>query len=235
MVREIRMQHPGRNALGTELIAWLEEELRRAAGEPILLTGVEGAFSAGLNLKEVLEADRDAIERLLRRLDALYARLHLYPAPTVALVNGHAIAGGCLLAMMCDWRVAVADERARIGINELALGACIPPVALHVLRRRLPAQVVERVVLGGALYSPAEAFALGLVDEVSEDAPTSALRRLQHLSSHPRASYAVTKRALRAGLTVVSAEDEHRFREQEVPIWASAEMKQRLRGILNRL
>ena len=232
---EIRMRHPGRNALGSDLIGWLEDELRRAGDEPLLLTGSDGAFSAGLDLKEVLDLDREGMERLLRRLDRLYARLYLHPAPTVALVNGHAIAGGCLLMMMCDWRIAAAEERARIGINELALGACIPPVALHVLRRRVPPHALERVVLGAGLHAPLEALALGLVDDVARDAPTEAIRRLQALSAHPRATYALTKRALRTGLTVVSAEDEHRFREQEVPIWASAEMKQRLRGVLARL
>jgi len=233
-MHEIRMQHPGKNALGTDLIGWLDEELRRAGDEPILLTGTGDAFSAGLNLKEVLGLDRQGMETMLRRLDATIARLFLHPAPTVALVNGHAIAGGCILMLACDWRIAADEPRMRIGISEVALGACLPPIALNVVKRRLPPQAVERVVLGAQLHDPATALALGLVDEVSADAPTAALKRLQALAAHPPTTYAVTKRALRSGMTAVSTEDEHRFREQEVPIWTSKEMKERVAAVLNR-
>ncbi|MBL8862513.1 MAG: enoyl-CoA hydratase/isomerase family protein [Planctomycetes bacterium] len=233
-MHEIRMQHPGKNALGTDLVGWLDEELRRAGDEPILLTGTDDAFSAGLNLKEVHAADRAAMEALLRRLDGLFARLFLHPAPTVACVNGHAIAGGCILMLCCDWRIATDDPRVRIGVNELALGACIPPVALSIVKRRVPPHVLDQVVLGAGLHAPATALALGLVDEVSPDAPSAALKRIQALSAHPRATYAVTKRALRSGMIVVSAEDEQRFRENEVPIWASKEMKERVAAVLRR-
>jgi enoyl-CoA hydratase len=233
-MHEIRMQHPGKNALGTDLIGWLDEELRRAGEEPILLTGTENAFSAGLNLKEVLGHDRDGMETMLRRLDALFARIFLHPAPVVAFVNGHAIAGGCILMLACDWRIAVDDPKARIGINEVAIGACIPPAALNVVRTRLPRNTIDRVILGAELFAPRDALALGLVDEVSADGATVALRRLQALAAHPRATFAVTKHALRSRRMVISAEDEHRFRERELPIWTSTEMKERIAAVLNR-
>jgi len=234
------MQHPGKNALGSELIDWLDEELRRAGDQPILLTGTGDSFSAGLNLREVSGHDLAGMEGMLRRLDRMYTRLFLHPAPTVAFVNGHAIAGGCILMLMCDWRVAASDaegdlsrSRARIGINEAALGACMPPVTLNIVKRRLSPHVLERIVLGAQLHSPADALALGLLDEVSTD-PLAARKRLEMLAAHPREPYAMTKRALRAGMTVVSAEDEKRFRDHELPLWVSPEMKQRLSAVLNR-
>jgi enoyl-CoA hydratase len=233
-MHEIRMQHPGKNALGTGLIGWLEEELRRAGDEPLLLTGTGDAFSAGLDLKEVHAADHAAMETMLRRLDALFARLFQHPAPTVACVNGHAIAGGCILMMCCDWRIATDDPKARIGINEVALGACVPPMAAGIVKHRLPPQARERIVLGAGLHAPEAALALGLVDEVVNDPATAALKRLQALAAYPPATYAVTKRSLRSGLTVISAEDEHRFREQEVPIWTSREVKERVAAVLRR-
>src|SRR5687768_2422725 len=94
---EIEMQHPGKNALGSELIAWLERELDRAGNEPLLLTGTADAFCAGLNLREVAASDASALERMLSNLGRVCRRLYEHPAPTVALVNGHAIAGGCVL------------------------------------------------------------------------------------------------------------------------------------------
>ena len=143
-MHQIRMAQPGKNALSTGLMAFLEAELHKADGEPILLTGEGDAFSAGVDLREIAAADAAAIERFLRRLDALVARINLYPAPVVALVNGHAIAGGCILALACDWRVAPAGTKAKIGLNELALGACIPPACLRVVRQRLGERGAER-------------------------------------------------------------------------------------------
>lgn len=233
-MHEIRMQHPGKNALGTDLIAWLDDQMRRAGDEPILLTGTADAFSAGLNLKEVLANDRDGMQRMLRALDALFRRIFLHPAPTVALVNGHAIAGGCILMLACDWRIVVDDPKVRIGVNEVAIGACFPPVALNILRARMPMHTVGRVMLGADLYSPNDALTMGLVDEVSTDAPVAALKRIQALAAHPRTTYAVTKQALRTAIVNVTPEDERRFREQEVPIWSSTEMKERIEAVLNR-
>ncbi len=233
-MHEIRMQHPGKNALGNELLGWLESEIDRAGDAPILLTGAADAFSAGLNLKEVAELDARGMEALLRRIDACFRRLYLHPAPTVAYVNGHAIAGGCILAVMCDWRVAVDSPKARIGINEVAIGACIPPLALRVLRHRLSPAALERVVLGAQLFAPADAAAAGLVDEVHAEAEPLARQRLTTLAAHPRGAYAVMKRALRAPVVRADAADERRFVEEEIPLWTSPEMKARVLAVLNR-
>src|SRR5690606_9804653 len=104
-MRELTIQGPGKNALGRELMGSLLAQLREADGEPLLLTGAGDAFSAGLNLKELLELDEAGMDGFRRLLGELSAALFDYPGPTVALVNGHAIAGGCVLALCCDWRV----------------------------------------------------------------------------------------------------------------------------------
>src|SRR4051812_20766858 len=99
---EITMSGPGKNALGTTMMIFLQEKLREAGGAPVLLTGAGDAFSAGLNLKEVASLDAAGMETFLRRLEALIEALYVYPGPVVALVNGHAIAGGCVLTLCCD-------------------------------------------------------------------------------------------------------------------------------------
>jgi enoyl-CoA hydratase/carnithine racemase len=230
----IRMQHPAKNALGSDLMGWLETEMERAGAEPILLTGSGDSFSAGLDLKEVASLDGAGMERFLRRLDAIAVRLFLHPAPVVACVNGHAIAGGCVLATCCDWRIAQRHPKTRIGTNEVAIGACFPPAILKIMVHRLPARVRERVLLGAGLVDVEGALALGLVDEASDDAEAAATKRLEALSAHPRSTYALTKSALRSAVVARSAEDERRFREQEVPIWSSGEMKARVAAVLGK-
>lgn len=234
-MHEIRMAQPGKNALSTNLMAFLEAELHKSDGEPILLTGDGDAFSAGVDLREIANADAAAIERFLRRLDALVARLWLHPAPVVALVNGHAIAGGCILALACDWRIAPAGIKARIGLNELALGACIPPACLRVVRHRLGERGAERAIFGASLLAVDEAARAGFVDEVVEgDATHAALAKLQALAALPRAAYGTMKHGLRAESLRTSAWDEERLLGREVPIWASSDMKRRIEVLLGK-
>lgn len=233
-MHEIRMQHPAKNALGSDLMGWLETELGRAGSQPILLTGSADAFSAGLNLKEVASLDGQGMERFLARLDAISVRLFHHPAPTVACINGHAIAGGCVLAMCCDWRIARRDPKTRIGVNEVSIGACFPPAILKILVHRLPPQARERVLLGAGLFDVDGALAVGLVDEVADDAEAAAAKRITALAAHPRPTYALTKAALRAGVTNLTPTDERRFREQEVPLWTSHEMKERVAAVLGK-
>jgi len=92
-VVEIKLDGPAKNALGTEMILYVTEALQAAGGKPVLLTGTADAFSAGLDLKEVASLDASGMATFLRRLEEMAAALYCYPGPTVALVNGHAIAG----------------------------------------------------------------------------------------------------------------------------------------------
>jgi enoyl-CoA hydratase/carnithine racemase len=215
-------------------MTWLEDELRRAGAQPILLTGSGDAFCAGLDLVEVAALDRAGLERFLRQIDRLAARLFDHPAPVVAAVNGHAIAGGAVLVQCCDWRIAAADPRVRIGVNEVALGACYPPSILKILRHRIAAQFRERVLLGAHLYAPAQAQVVGLVDELADDVEVAAGKRLEELAAHPRPAYAHTKSILRRGVSAVGAEEDRRFVEEELPQWLSAEVRERMRAVLRR-
>jgi enoyl-CoA hydratase/carnithine racemase len=231
---EIRMQHPAKNALGNDLMGWLEFELERAGKEPILLAGTNESFSAGLNLKEVASFDERGMEAFLRRLDALAARLYQHPAPTVACVTGHAIAGGCVLMLCCDWRVARRDPKLKIGVNEVAIGACFPPAIFGIVQKRLAPHVRERLMLGAGLCNVDEALQLGLIDEIADDVEDQARMRIEMLASYPRAPYALTKQVLRQGVTDVSPAALERFKKKEVPLWTSAEMKERVSLVLGK-
>lgn len=225
---DIRMSHPRKNALGTALMDWLECRLEAAHGEPLLLTGSGDAFSAGLDLEELAALEAGSMAPFLRRIDRLAVRFFEYPAPTVASINGHAIAGGCVLAQCCDYRVARDDEGIKIGLNEVALGACFPPAVRRLVAWRLPNVHRERVLLGAGLFAPRTALELGLVDELAHDPEERARAVLAALARHPRESYGITKLALRAGVAEVTPEDETRFTEQELGLWTSDALKQRV-------
>jgi enoyl-CoA hydratase/carnithine racemase len=233
-VLEIHLEAAGMNALGTPLLERVEAILDSASGQPILLTGEGPAFSAGLDLKEVAGLDLEGMKTFLGRLERVSNKLFNHPAPTVACVNGHAIAGGCILAIACDYRVAANVDHARIGLNEVAIGLRFPPMILRLLRYRLGDSNLEKAVLGGRLHSPQAALDLGLVDEVADDALAVAKKHLAALSSHPPDAYAAAKAALRSGVTDVSAEESRAFVEEVVPVWVSEPVKAQIRAVLTR-
>jgi Delta3-Delta2-enoyl-CoA isomerase len=234
-MREIRLDGPGKNSLGTAMLTHLVAELRGAAGEPVLLTGAGDAFSAGLNLKEVAALEGEAMLEFLRLLERAVAALYLYPGPTVALVNGHAIAGGCVLTLACDHRVALANPKIKIGVNEVALGLRFPPRILAMVRQRVPLQFHTEVLLGAQLFDPAGALRTGIVDEVSEDARAVAEARLAALGKSPREAYALTKGDLRGTDQDLCPDAvwDPRLRD-DLKGWTSPELKQKITAMLAR-
>jgi enoyl-CoA hydratase len=233
---EIAMNGPAKNALGSAMMTWLLERLHAANGEAVLLTGAGDAFSAGLNLKEVASLDAEGMTTFLRLLERCVSALYLYPGPTVALVNGHAIAGGCVLTLACDYRVATDDARARIGLNEVALGVRFPLRVLRIVRDRVPCASHVPVVLGAELFAPQGAMAHGLVDAISADAGAVARARLAVLAALPADAYAAAKRALRgaAPSDLASDEAEASWLRESVPVWTGSDVKERVRRVLGK-
>lgn len=232
---ELTLSGPGKNALSSAMMSFILAELDRAAGAPVLLTGAGDAFSAGLDLKEVSTRDDETMIEFLVLLEACMTALYLYPGPTVALVNGHAIAGGAVLALCCDVRVASNKPTAKIGLNEVALGLRFPPRILSIVRRRIPNVHHEEVLLGAGLYDPGAALRVGLVDHVADDAPAVARARLAALAAHPAEAYAQTKRDLRGDENGLYPEGAHpRALAELVSMWTGPTIRAKIAAVLKR-
>ena len=222
---EIVLKGPGKNALGTPVMQQAIDDLRAADGQPVLLRGDGDAFSAGLNLKEVATLEGDQMERFLGLLDQLVVAILEHPAPVVAYVNGHAIAGGCVVALACDARFAADNTLARIGLNEVAIGLVFPPRVMKLARARLAPSHCQRVILEGGLYAPAEALRLGLVHEVSATAEASARAYLEKLGGYPREAFVEAKRELNKDVLALAPEEMTAYRERILPRWSSPEQR----------
>jgi enoyl-CoA hydratase len=231
---ELCIDRPRRGAIDAAFIDWFETQLSAAAGAPLLISGAPESFCAGIDLRFLLTLEGRSLEHFLQRLDGMFRALYEYPGPVVGLVEGHAIAGGAVLLCCCDQRVSAARDKIRIGLTEVALGACFPPSIMRICRDRVPRRFHEEVLLGAGLYSPAEALQLGLVDRVEQDAAGVARETLAQLASHPRGAYEDTKRTLREGVAEPSEEERRRFTEEALPRWAGEELRARVRGVLGR-
>jgi len=199
-VRVLTLDRPPANAIDDELLADISAALDDALADDgvraIVLTGAGRFFSGGLDLSGAIE-DGAAVRRRLDNYRNSQLQLLKCPKPTVAMMNGHAIAGGLVLALACDWRVA-GDGDFQIGLNEVAIGAAFPKVAFETVRLRLTSAQANELLLGAALYPVQQAVALGAVDELvpAESLEEAAVARASGLGAFPREAYAHTKLAL---------------------------------------
>jgi enoyl-CoA hydratase len=221
---EITLAGRGPNTMSSSMLEELERTLDGAGDRPIAITGAGAAFSAGLDLDALARADPGQVARLLETMERAVRKLFLHPAPTCAIVNGHAVAGGCLLVQCCDLRVATDDPATRIGMTGVAIGLVYPPFVTSIFRHRVPAPHLETVLLGSERYDPAAAIELGLLDALAApDALRSvALARLEARAKLPRTPYAATKRALRAHAFEASDRASKQFEQEILPSWTAA-------------
>lgn len=164
----LRMRAGKANAIGPAFLEAMRARVRELAASDasaVVLTGDGRFFSAGLALPELVALDRAAMRDMIRAFEEVMEAVHALALPVVAAIDGHAIAGGCVLALQCDRRLMAAGG-AKIGLNEVALGIGLPPSAVEALRAAVPASSVLDIALRGELFVPDAARALGLVDEV---------------------------------------------------------------------
>jgi enoyl-CoA hydratase len=200
-VAVLRLEHGKANAMDVELLSALAGACADVAAGPataVVLTGTGGMFSAGVDLFRLCDGGPEYAATLLDALDAALHALFTLPLPLVTAVNGHAIAGGCIVAVTGD-RVLLADGRAKLGVTELKVGVRFPTLAIEVFRSRLLPAVAEDLVLSARLVGPAEALRLGIVDELvpPENLLDRAVEVAAGLGALPRAAYADAKRTLR--------------------------------------
>lgn len=233
----LRMEHGKVNALDLELLQALGGELTEVGASDaraLVLTGSGTNFSAGLDLIRFLEAGRDYVEGLLPALDGALRALVRLPMPAIAAVNGHAIAGGFVLACACDHRLCAAGS-ARLGVTELPVGVPFPSLPLELVRAVAGRQVRE-LVYGGGLVSAGEALRLGLVDELVE--PEGLLERAIELARRraavPREAFALTKRQLREPLLRRAARLAESHDPEVIAAWTRPETREAIRAFVER-
>ena len=155
-------------------------------------------FCPGLDLVALFEYNRAAMERFLARFLEMTRALFAFPKPVVAALSGHAVAGGCVLALTADHRLL--RRGAQIGLNEVRVGLPLPwPVAV-LMAASVPAAGWSRVALLGQNFTDDEAVALGLVHEVrdADGFEAACLLRLRDFADKDPSALATTKRYLRA-------------------------------------
>jgi enoyl-CoA hydratase len=195
------LSHGKANALDIEFCDALTarfSELRKSDAKAVVLTGQGKIFSAGVDLKRLSEGGAEYIRRFLPALHRLYEEVFFHPKPLVAAINGHAIAGGCVLACCADRRI-MADDSGRIGVTEILVGVPFPALAFEIVRFAAPPRYLPEFTLSGATYATDEAARRGWVDEVAEpdELMEDAMTVAQELATLSPAAFTQTKMQIR--------------------------------------
>ena len=198
----LRMEREHGNAINEALVASLVATLAEAESDPeirgVLLTAGGKIFCPGLDLQELAALDREAMERFMRRFSAAVLTLYTFPKPVVAVLHGHALAGGCVLALAADWRVL--RRGAVTGLNEVKVGVPLPFGVALIVREAVPKHKITGVALLGRNYTDEAALAAGLADELADAEGLEAVsrERLEEFVAKDAFAFAVTKRYLRS-------------------------------------
>ena len=238
-VLTLRLAHGKASALDVELLDALARELDGTADaedvRALVLTGTGSVFSAGVDLFRVTRDGASYVRQFLPVLSRFLRTLFTFPRPVVAALNGHAIAGGCVIALACDARL-MAEGEGRIGLPELLVGVPFPTAALEVARFAVPREKLQSLIYTGRTLSAQEALGAGLVDEVvaAGALPVRAQEVARQLALIPPPVYRLTKQSLRAeALERIERAGEQPDRAG-LEVWSATETHAQIRDYLRR-
>jgi enoyl-CoA hydratase len=230
-VTTLRFDSPPVNALDLDLLEVIIASMSSVEG-PVVITGAGRSFSAGVDLRALIDGDADYAERFVTALSDAFLAIFDHPAPVIAAINGHAIAGGCVLAMCADVRLMSGGT---IGLTELAVGVPFPVAALEICRDAMGISA-PRAALQAKTIDADSALARGWIDAVvpADELISQALAAARELGQYSPAAYAATKKQLhqpaRAAIDAGAATD-----ADVRASWISEETRSRITGFLESL
>ncbi|MCK5390962.1 MAG: enoyl-CoA hydratase/isomerase family protein [Deltaproteobacteria bacterium] len=235
-IATITLNRPKVNALNEPLI----DELRAAFDNiendndinAVILRGKGSFFSFGFDVPEFMSYPKDSFERYVFSYSDLIKKIFMFPKPVIAALNGHAVAGGCILALGCDYRIMVTGK-AKISLNEMTFGSTLFSCVIETLRYAVGSKKSEHIIYSGKMFSAEEALSLGLVDKSAseEDFISIVEETAQDYSRRDMPAFNSIKKLLKMETLKKIEEEEKDTVSQFVDIWYSESMRENLKNI----
>ncbi len=188
------------NAINLDLLNNLADILNKAKNDPnarsfLLGSSNEKFFSIGFDIPQLFELSKKDFKLFYQTFNQVCISLYTFPKPTIAAMTGHAIAGGCILALCCDYRT-IAEGRKLMGLNEIKLAVPIPYVADCILRNMVGVRYAREIMDTGEFYQPEQLFQMGMVDQILplDQVLTNSIEKARSLGSLPQKAYQMIKR-----------------------------------------
>lgn len=234
-VAVVKLSRGVTNALNLDLVNQLAEALRQTEQDLdirgiVLSSSNDKFFIIGFDIPELLKLDREGMREFYQAFNQLSLQLYAFPKPTVAAITGHATAGGCILALCCDYRF-IAEGRKLMGLNEVRLGVTVPYPADRIVRSLVEPRYARVIMEEGAFHSPEQSLRMGLVDDIVplDEVRTAAVEKASLLGALPHEAWARIKRNR---IENVEAQIRGRLEETEqsfLDCWFSDEAQGQLR------
>lgn len=228
------------NSLNREMVTELSDMLHNIENDDniggMVITGKENFFSAGLDLIELYHYNEEEAKSFWHLFLDFSAKITSFKKPLVAAINGHSPAGGCVIALACDARV-MAEGKFIIGLNEVPVGIIVPNSIFSLYSFWLGQANAYRNLLEGKLFSPEEALAIGLVDDVvkPESILTAAERKVRKYMAFEANTWQQSKLNLRKGIIAATSADQSKDLEIMLKQWWSPATRAILKSLIDNL
>ena len=224
------------NALNDEVVRHMQAAFNSLENDPkikaVILTGKGKFFTFGFDIPKFLSYSKVEFTNYLVHFTNLYMSIFLYPKPVVAALNGHTIAGGCMLALACDSRILVSGK-AKIALNEIEFGSSVFAGCVEMLRFSVGSKNATTILYSGKMYSAKEAKMLGLIDRITseDDLIDEAMTVALDLGSKPAQAFTSIKTLLRKPVAEEIKRKEMGSIKEFVDIWYSKSTWENLKNI----
>lgn len=228
------------NAINLQLVTKLTESLMQMKQDSdvhsiVLVSSNEKFFSIGFDIPQLFELTKEDFRVFYRSFNKLCMDLYTFPKPTIAAITGHAIAGGCILAICCDYRF-ISKGRKLMGLNEIKLGVPVPYPADCILRQIVGTQKARELLNTGEFYQPEELIQMGMVDKVLslKQVLPGSIKKAKLLGTMPRKAFMLRKRnrvqTVEAQILNNLVEKEHFF----IECWYADGARERLKEAMKK-
>ena len=200
----VTIDRPPVNAFDLETVTAFEaafsEAERKSPGNGVVISGSGEVFSAGVDTRAFGGYGRDRRHEMVHAITRTVARLLAIPVPVVAAINGHALGGGFVLMLACDYRIATDADAARLGMTEAKAGIPFPAGPLEVIRHELAPELLRRLTLSSAVLGTRELMEARVIDELcaADEVRPRAVAAARSLAQQP--AFGAVKRQIRGGL-----------------------------------
>jgi len=238
-VREIKLARPPANALSAELVELITGSLLEAGEQAgaVVISGLPGMFSAGLDVPQLLQFDRGEMSRFWQLFLEMLKTIAHMPVPTAFAMTGHAPAGGIVMALFGDYRI-MPRGGFKTGLNEVQVGLVVSTPIHKALVRAVGAHTAERILVAGEMMESERAKDIGLIDELVDDPESAVSRAIEWCEQHlalPKPAMLITREMARADLHGFFDNKSELGVEKFVEIWYSDSTRATLTALVERL
>jgi enoyl-CoA hydratase/carnithine racemase len=238
-VRELRLARPPANAINPELMEKLITALNEASesAEAIVISGRPGMFTAGLDVPELIQYDRDRMLQAWHQFLKMLQTVACLPVPSAIAMTGHAPAGGIVLALFGDYRIMPRGDF-KTGLNEVQVGLVVSSVIHKALARTVGPRTAEKILVAGKILNAEQALDIGLIDELADnpdDVVHRAVSWCERMLALPRFAMTTTRSMVRSDLVRLFDDPRNLDVEKFVDVWHSESSQAALRNLVQRL